>query len=90
MIVYLEIQEISNLACTNRYFKSIIQPPSHQDFLAAEAGAWATAKQLYACKGCHRFRRWKEFADDMRKGKRSRTQVDANVRFCLECGIKEL
>lgn len=90
IIIHLELHDRVSLTLTNRYFRSIIPPPSHIDFLVAEVSTWATARHLYTCKGCVRFRRYEEFADDMKKGKRCRSFAEANTRFCLKCGVDGL
>lgn len=90
IISRLELHDRVNLAFTNQYLRSIIPSPSHIDFLVAEVSSWATARHLYACKGCVRFRRYEEFADDMKKGKRCRGLTEANTRFCLKCGVDGL
>ncbi|KAH7355769.1 hypothetical protein BKA66DRAFT_269480 [Pyrenochaeta sp. MPI-SDFR-AT-0127] len=89
IIFYLELRDKSVLASTSRHFRSIIPQPSHKDFLDAETSAWARDNHLYACRRCVRFRRFEEFADDMKKGKRCRSQIDANTRFCLKCGVED-
>lgn len=89
ILFYLDLRDTSNLAFTNRYFRSITPPPSHNDFLDAESSTWAKENRFYTCKGCVRFRRFEDFADDMKKGKRGRSQVDANARFCLKCGVED-
>lgn len=83
----LELQDTANLACVNRYFRSIIAPPSHAEYLAAEVDVWAQSRGLYACSNCACFRRFEEFADDMKKGKRTRGGVEAGARLCLRCGV---
>jgi hypothetical protein len=82
----LAIQVAINLSCTNHYFR-IIARPSHAEYLAAEADSWAKNKGLFACSGCVCFRRFEEFADDMKKGRYTRGGVDACKRLCLKCGI---
>jgi hypothetical protein len=88
IIDHLELQSMIILAAVNRYFRSIIEPLSHDEFLAAEATSWAVKKKLYICKGCTRFRYIGEFPDDMKKGKRTRSGAKAHDRFCLDCGVK--
>lgn len=83
----LELPVKTNLGSTNRRFKEVIKTPSLDDFLAAEASNWARERNLYTCKGCVRFRRLQEFADNMRKGKRCRNGPEAHVRLCLHCGV---
>jgi hypothetical protein len=87
IVVQLELRERANFASTNRYFRSIIQAPTHAEFLLAEASIWAKEERLFACRGCGLFRRYTCFADDMIKGKRCRSGTQADTRFCLECGI---
>jgi hypothetical protein len=87
IVDYLQLQDRAVLASTNRYFKSIVDPLSHEAFLAAEQHDWATTRGLYACKGCTRFRRFEEFADEMKKGKRVRCGPEAKARLCLDCGV---
>jgi hypothetical protein len=82
----LELHDNINLAFMNRYFRSIIKPPSHSEYLVAEADGWAQNRGLFACSGCSCFRRFEEFADDMKKGKRTRGGTEAVARLCLQCG----
>jgi hypothetical protein len=82
----LELHDNINLAFTSRYFRSIIKPPSHSKYLVAEADDWARSRGLFACSGCSCFRRFEEFADDMKKGKRTRGGTEAITRLCLQCG----
>jgi hypothetical protein len=89
ILTCLELQDKAHLAMTNRYLRAIIEPPSHEDFLQAETTEWATSKSLYVCKGCVRFRRYDQFADDMRKGRRALRGAEANTRLCLECGVRQ-
>jgi hypothetical protein len=65
----------------------LIGLPSFKEFLAAERHAWAISKELYACRGCKRLRRLRQFADELRKGKRGRGGIEADSRFCVECGL---
>ncbi|KAH7067500.1 hypothetical protein BKA63DRAFT_118644 [Paraphoma chrysanthemicola] len=83
----LDLNDNINITAVNRYFRTIVKPPSHGDYLIAEADDWAKQKRLYACSGCSNFRRFEEFADAMRKGKYTRAGALANVRLCLQCGI---
>lgn len=83
----LELQDTILLARTNQYFRSIIPTPTHGDLLKAEADTWARDRGLYACSGCVNLRRFEEFADDMKKGKRSRGGTKATERLCLQCGV---
>ncbi|KAF2258518.1 hypothetical protein CC78DRAFT_424110, partial [Lojkania enalia] len=81
----LEDKVCLRLAC--RYFMSIIKHPAQEDFLIAETRAFAIENNLYTCKYCGNFRHLLKFADNMRKGKRARHGVDANTRFCVNCGV---
>ena len=87
VIEKLELPDQINFSAANRYFRSIVQPPTHDDYLLAERSDWATQKYLFACKGCTRIRPYTEFADEMRKGKLARGGIAAQNRLCLECGI---
>jgi hypothetical protein len=87
VIEKLELPDQVNLSSTNRYFHSIVTPPTHDDYLLAEKSDWATKKYLFACKLCTRVRAYTEFADEMRKGRYARGGVAAQNRLCLECGI---
>lgn len=87
VIEKLEIQDRVRLASTNRHFRSIMKPPSHNEFLKAEVDNWAKDKGLFACSGCVCFCRFGDFADDMKKGKRTRGGADAVNRLCLRCGV---
>ncbi|KAH7083739.1 hypothetical protein FB567DRAFT_447230 [Paraphoma chrysanthemicola] len=83
----LAINDNVSITAVNRYFRTIVKPPSHADYLIAETDDWAKQKRLYACSGCSNFRRFEEFADAMRKGKYTRGGALANARLCLQCGI---
>ena len=85
---HLNLQDQVRLSMTNRCLYLTLGRPTHSDFLKAEASEFAVSKQLYACKGCVRFRSLPQFADDMRKSTRTRSGPDAQSRFCLECGVK--
>ncbi|KAH3912872.1 hypothetical protein HBH56_108640 [Parastagonospora nodorum] len=87
VIEMLELQDRVRLASANRYFRSITKPPSHIEYLKAEAESWAKDRDLFACSGCIRFRRFQDFSDDMKKGKRTRGGAEAVNRLCLECGV---
>jgi hypothetical protein len=87
VIEKLELQDRVRLASTNRHFRSITKPPSHIEYLKSEADSWAKDRDLFACSGCIRFRRFQEFADDMKKGKRTRGGAEAVNRLCLACGV---
>jgi hypothetical protein len=87
VIEKLDFQDLISLASTNRYFRSVIPHPSHTDFLVAETGIWAKNEELFTCSGCACFRRSKQFADDMKKGKRARGGTEAARRICLRCGV---
>lgn len=89
IVSHLELQDRVRLTLTSRYFTSLIEPTTFKDFLTAETGPWAISKDYYACKGCKRFRHLLQFADDMRKGKRARHGVDAQARFCVQCGVDQ-
>lgn len=87
IIENLELQDRISLASTNCYFRSIITPPTHFEYLVAESDVWAKSRALFACSDCACFRRFEEFADDMKKGKRTRGGLDAAARLCLRCGV---
>lgn len=87
IIKRLDIRDRVNLASTNRYFRFIIPPLTHDELLLAEESAWARSGQLYVCKGCVNFHSWASFADSMRKGKWCRSGMFANSRLCLKCGV---
>ncbi|KAF2658908.1 F-box domain-containing protein [Lophiostoma macrostomum CBS 122681] len=87
IIDLLQLSERALLSVSCRYFAYAIKKPTFDDFLEAEASEWATTKALYVCKGCARFQPLLHFSDDMRKGKRCRSGVDANTRFCVKCGV---
>ena len=55
----------------------------------AEGTTWAKSRQLYTCNSCISFNHWKDFADDMRKGKWCRSGTQAHARFCLKCGVND-
>jgi hypothetical protein len=87
IIEKLELQDRISLASANYYFRSIISTPSHAEYLVAEADVYAKGRGLFACSDCARFRRFEEFADDMKKGKRARGGPGADRRLCLQCGV---
>lgn len=87
VIEKLELPDQVSLAFANHYFRSIVKPPTHDDYLLAEKSDWATKKYLFACKLCTRIRAYTEFADEMRKGRFARGGLAAQNRLCLECGI---
>lgn len=87
MIDKLELHDSIQIASTNRYFRSIVKSPTHEDLLLAETKSWAKDRQLFACSACATFRRYTRFSDDMRKGKRTRGEVNAAARKCLRCGV---
>jgi hypothetical protein len=72
---------------TCRYFSKTIIPPTTQEFLGAETEPWAISKQLYFCSSCRSMWPLRHFTDDMRKGKRGRSGVDAKSRLCVKCGV---
>lgn len=86
---HLDIQDRVRLAMTNRYLRSVIDAPTHTDFLDAERSEWAASKGLYTCKGCGKFRWLDQFANDMRKGPRARHGPEAQDRFCFRCGAEK-
>lgn len=88
IIERLELHTKARLAVTCRYFRFIILPLSFAELATSEVGEWATARSLFACKDCNRLRHMTDFADGMRKGKRSRHGVEAHLRVCLDCGMK--
>lgn len=83
----LELHDTIILACTNRYFRTMIPAPTLEDILKAEVDTWARDRRLYACSGCVSLRRFEDYADDMKKGKRSRGGAEAKDRLCLQCGV---
>lgn len=82
----LELQDTARLAMANRYFRSVIEAPTHEQFLRAENDDWAISKELYTCKGCVTLRRLELFSDDMRKGRLARRGPEAATRLCKTCG----
>lgn len=87
IVEQLDIRDQARLAMANRYLRSVIEPPSHEDFIQAETSEWASSKQLYTCKSCVSFRGYDEFADAMRKGRWRRHGPQANLRLCIQCGF---
>ncbi|KAF1957983.1 hypothetical protein CC80DRAFT_381894, partial [Byssothecium circinans] len=85
----LELQDKACLTMTNRCFRTILDPPTHEDFLYAENYVWASSRGLYTCKGCISFRQLDHFTDDMRKGRRARRGPEANTRLCIQCGVNQ-
>lgn len=85
---YLDLGDQIRLSMANRHLRFMLGNPTHADFIKAEASEFAISRQLYTCRGCVRFRSLPQFADDMRKGTRTRSGPDAQSRFCLECGVK--
>jgi len=83
----LDLQDKVRLAMANRFLRSIIPPPTHEQFLRAESDEWAISRELYTCEGCVGFRHLLQFADDMRKGRYARRGLDVGTRLCIKCGV---
>ncbi|KAL5114165.1 hypothetical protein ACEQ8H_007962 [Pleosporales sp. CAS-2024a] len=87
IIEKLDLHHRVSLASTNRYFRAVVPAPSCEDYLIAETKTWAKDRGLFTCWGCASFRRFDDFADDMKKGKRTRGGAESCQRLCLRCGI---
>lgn len=73
------------LRTTCAYLRAVIPPP---DVLAIETSPHAVARDAYACSKCSCLRHSSHFADKMLRKKRRRGGDDADMRFCLACGLK--
>lgn len=70
---------------TNRYFRSLVPPPTHDDLLSLELALFKYS--LYACKFCLCLQSKTKFASAMLKGKTGANGTARNRRFCAECGF---
>lgn len=70
---------------TNRYFRSLVPPPSHDDLLSLELALFNYS--VYACKFCLCLQSKTKFDSAMLKGKRGANGTARNKRFCAECGF---
>lgn len=71
---------------TNRYFRSLVLPPTHNDLLALEMIEPFECSE-YACRFCLRLRPATEFASTMLKGKTGIGGTGRWRRFCADCGF---
>lgn len=70
-----------------RYFLELIPQLSIHEMLKVEVSAFGIQKDLYTCGDCLRLRPRAKFADNMVKKKKARFAINAEKRFCVECGI---
>lgn len=70
---------------TNRYFRNLVPPPTHDDLLRLEFVLYKYS--VYACKFCLCLRREKKFASTMLKGKKGIGGQFRDRRFCADCGF---
>ncbi len=84
---HLPFPDNINLKMTSRYFWNTIDPLGHAELLHAEGSEYARLQNLFACKDCLRLRYGTKFANKMTKRKRSVGGRDADMRFCVDCGI---
>jgi hypothetical protein len=70
---------------TNRYFRNLVPPPTHNDLLSLEL---ALVKYcVYACKFCLCLRPMTKFASTKLKGKTGLNGLARDRRFCADCGF---
>lgn len=70
---------------TNRYFRSLVPPPTHDDLLSLELALCKYS--VYACKFCLCLQPKTKFASAMLKGKTGINGGARDRRFCAECGF---
>lgn len=70
---------------TNRYFRNLVPPPTHDDLLRLEFVLYKY--KVYACKFCLCLRPETKFASTMLKGKTRPYGPAEAKRFCAECGF---
>ncbi|KAF2016317.1 hypothetical protein BU24DRAFT_199136 [Aaosphaeria arxii CBS 175.79] len=70
---------------TNRYFRNLVPPPTHNDLLSLELALCKYS--VYACKFCLRLQPKTKFAYAMLKGKTGVNGKARDRRFCAECGF---
>jgi hypothetical protein len=75
------------LRLVNKHFNNIINPPTHTTLLRLEHTAFVKRHRIYVCRHCIRLRPHTHFADAMITRKRSHAAVDAEKRFCADCGF---
>ncbi|KAJ5731725.1 uncharacterized protein N7483_006233 [Penicillium malachiteum] len=84
----LTMEDILKLRITCTHFFQMFPQITHEQLLEAESTAWASEKNLYACRYCLRLRPACQFADRMLGRGRTRLGTDRDKRFCVECGVK--
>ncbi|EUC37702.1 hypothetical protein COCCADRAFT_22677 [Bipolaris zeicola 26-R-13] len=70
---------------TNRYFRDLVPPPTHDDLLSLELVLYEYP--VYACKFCLCLRPRAKFAAAMLKGKTGTNGQARYKRFCADCGF---
>lgn len=70
---------------TNRYFRSLVPPPTHNDLLRLEFPLYKYS--AFACKFCLRLRPNTKFASTMLKDKTGFNGTHREKRFCADCGF---
>jgi hypothetical protein len=71
---------------TNRYFRSLVLPPTHNDLLSLEL-IEPFKRSKYACRFCLRLRPKTKFASIKLKGKTGLGGTNREKRFCVDCGF---
>ena len=84
IITYLEFPHSIKLKMTCRHFNNLIPKLSHEQLLEAEQ---TICSGHIACRFCLRLRPAFFFADMMHSKKRRVGGIEANKRFCLDCGL---
>lgn len=70
---------------TNRYFRNLVPPPTHDDLLSLELALCKYS--VYACRFCLCLQAKTKFASAMLKGKTGVNGKARDRRFCAECGF---
>jgi hypothetical protein len=70
---------------TNRYFRDLVPPPTHDELLSLELALFNYF--VYACKFCPYLQPRNKFASKMLKGKRGIYGGSRYKRFCADCGF---
>lgn len=83
----LDFPSLIRLKTICRHFHTLISPLSVDQMLEVEVSAFGWQKDLYTCRDCLRLRPRAKFADNMIRKKKAKLAVDAEKRFCVDCGI---
>jgi hypothetical protein len=83
----LEFPDAANLRNTCIYFKVVLKPLSHAQFLELEKSKIGFAKKVYACKYCLILRPFKKFPDEIRWARMWKGSADSHSRVCIDCRL---